>query len=133
MPAKGTRKSAPLRHRLSTNVDGKLQQAFLSRASSAGMSDAQYLRQLIESDASVGGAAKLIRRRNQKRLQLDGLAHEVNLVGVQLRKLGVNVNQLAKQANAGMVPISRQEAVSMMTELQQLMSLTRAALERALA
>jgi hypothetical protein len=55
------------------------------------------------------------------------------MVGVHLRKVGVNINQLAKQANAGMVPISRQEAVNMMTELQLIMTLARAALERSLA
>jgi hypothetical protein len=133
MPAKGTRKTAPLRHRLSTNVDAKLQQTFLSRAAAAGMSDAHYLRHLIEADAGINAATPLIRRRNLKRQQLDTLAHEVNMVGVQLRKVGVNLNQLAKQANAGMVPISRQEAVTVMTELQLIMTLARAALERSLA
>lgn len=132
MPAKDTRKANPLEHRLSTNVDEALHAAFLERAKAAGLSDASYLRHLIAVDAGAASAADL-KRRNLKRVSLDNLAHEVNQVGLHIRKVGVNVNQLAKQANSGMVPISRDEAVHMMSELQLAMSRAIAVMERSLA
>lgn len=133
MPARGTRKSNPLTHRLSTNVDGKLLSAFHARAVATNMSDAQYLRHLIETDTAVTQQTPMLRRRSQQRMQLDGLAHEVNRLGIDVRKVGVNINQLAKQANTGLVPISRGEAVTMMSELQLVMNRAVAALERVLA
>lgn len=133
MPAKDTRKDNPLERRVSTNLDEGLHQAFLERAKSAGMSDARYLRHLIETDVGAASTRSEPRRRSMQRMQLDSLAHEVNEVGLHIRKVGVNVNQLAKQANAGMVPVTRDEAVHMMTELELAMSRAVAVLERALA
>lgn len=133
MPARGTRKASPLAHRISTNVDSKLHQAFLARASSTSMSDARYLRHLIEQDVGVASATPSVRRRTLQRQQMDALAHEVNMLGVQLRKVGTNVNQLAKQANQGMAPVSRREIVDLMTDLNLTMNLAQAVLEKALA
>jgi hypothetical protein len=131
MPAKDTRKANPLEHRLSTNVDDALHAAFLKRAEAVGLSDASYLRHLIALDVGAASAEDL-KRRNLKRVGMDNLAHEVNQVGLHIRKVGVNVNQLAKQANAGMVPISRDEAVRMISELELAMSRAIAVMERAL-
>jgi hypothetical protein len=52
---------------------------------------------------------------------------------MQIKKLGTNINQLARQANAGMVPISRAEVIYMLNQHQVVMSKAIAALERALA
>lgn len=133
MPAKATRKLYPLANRLSTNVDQKVLEAFREKAVAAGLSDARYLRQLIEADVGSAVAAPALKRRQMQQMHSDALAHEINQVGLLLRKVGVNVNQLAKQANAGMVPITRTEAVHMMTEIELAMSRALAALERVLA
>lgn len=133
MPAKATFKVNPLENRLSTNVDQTLLSSFREKAVAAGLSDARYLRQLIEADAGAGVSTPTLKRRQLQQAQADALAHEINQVGLQLRKVGVNVNQLAKQANAGLVPISRTEAIHMMTEIELALSRTLAALERVLA
>ena len=133
MPAKAMRNVDPLINRLSTNVDRELLQAFRQRALLAGQTDARYLRHLIAEDAGKAVATPPLKRRQMQRVQLDALAHEVNQLGLQFRKIGVNVNQLAKQANAGMVPVTRAEAVRAMTQLDLAMSQALAVLERALA
>jgi hypothetical protein len=133
MPAKATRKSNPLNLRISTNVDLKLRKAFLDRAAGAGMSDARYLRYLIEADAGLASPTKSIKRRTEGRVAQDNLAHEVHQVGLHIRKVGTNVNQLSKQANTGMVPITRAEAVQMMQQLQLAMGRALSVLERVLA
>lgn len=133
MPAKETRKANPLANRLSTNVDQKVFKAFRDKAVAAGMTDARYLRQLIEADAGLASAMPAMKRRQMQRMQFDALAHEINQVGLHARKIGVNVNQLAKQANTGMVPLTRAEMVHMMTEMELLASRALAALERVLA
>ncbi len=97
------------------------------------MSDARYLRHLIEKDIGVASPTEKLKRRTESRVARDNLAHEVNVLGLHFRKLGTNVNQLAKQANTGMVPISREEAIYMMNQIQLGMSQALAVLERALA
>lgn len=134
MPAKATRKANPLTCRVSTNLDQKLMQSFRIQAEVSGLSDAMYLRRLVENDVGVvRQATPALKRAQLQRAQKDALAHEINLAGLHIRKLGVNVNQLAKQANTGLVPISRAEAVHMMTQIELAMSQTLAALERTLA
>lgn len=98
MPAASYRKRDPLNRRVSTNLDGKLRAAFLARASAAGMSDARYLRHLIEQDAGVASPTEKLRRRTESRIARDNLAHEVNVLGLHFRKIGTNINQMVKQA-----------------------------------
>ena len=47
---------------------------------------------------------------------------EVHQLAMQIKKLGTNLNQLAKQANTGMVPISREEILYILNQHQLLMS-----------
>lgn len=64
----------------------------ISRARSAGMSDAAFLRvSALRGDA--GGAEQVAALRS--------VAREVSLVNVQLHRVGNNLNQLATRANTG--------------------------------
>lgn len=132
MPAASYRKSNPLNRRVSTNLDGKLHAALVARAEAVRMSDARYLRHLVEKDLGVASPTEKLKRRTEARIAQDKLAHEVNVLGLHFRKIGTNINQLAKQANSGMVPISREEALYMMNQIQLGMSQALAVLERAL-
>lgn len=133
MPAASFRKVNPLNRRVSSNLDAKLYATFVARAASAGMSDASYLRHLIEKDAGEVSPTKQLKRRTESRIARDNLAHEVNALGLQFKKVGTNINQLAKHANQGLVAVTREEAVYMMNQLQLAMSKALSVLERALA
>jgi hypothetical protein len=61
------------------------------------------------------------------------LAHEIAMVAFQIKKAGTNLNQLAKQANNGLVPITRSEVLYFMNTHQRVLTLTTAALEKVLA
>ena len=58
---------------------------------------------------------------------------ELHELAMQIKKLGTNVNQLAKQANQGMVPIERREITYMLNQHQLVMSNAIAAIEKSLA
>lgn len=54
----------------------------------------------------------------EKTRQLDELIHVINALHVQLRKIGGNLNQIAHQANAGRVPVSRDEILTVFRSVQ---------------
>lgn len=61
------------------------------------------------------------------------LAHEIAMIAFQLKKVGTNLNQLAKQANTAMVPITREEILYFMNTHQRILTMASAALEKVLA
>ena len=63
----------------------------------------------------------------------DELAHGVSMIAFQLKKLGTNLNQLAKQANTGLVPISDAELLYFKNYHQRVLTLASHALEKVLA
>ncbi len=68
-------------------------------------------------------------KRKPGREQRD-LVHQLSHLSFQLKKFGTNVNQLAHQANAGMVPISRPEVEYVLNHHQILLSRIIAAVEK---
>ena len=96
-------------------------------AKACGMTQAKFIRALVLSGRG-DTTHKPKRKRNR---DADKLADEIHLLAMQVKKLGTNVNQMAKQANAGMVAIGRAEVQYLLNQHQQLMSLAIAYLERA--
>lgn len=94
------------------------------------MTQARYLRSLILHEVLSEPKPRTAARNVLAR---DLLAHEVNNLGLQVRRLGVNINQMSKQANTSMVPLERSEVIYMLNQLQLLTSAARGALERVLA
>ena len=98
-----------------------------AEAEARGMRKATFMRQAIE--VAVGEAKAMPRRK--RTIVDDKLIHQLHAVAVQLKKLGTNVNQLAKQANQGMVPITPAEAQYMKNQHQLVLSAAIAFIEKA--
>lgn len=62
----------------------------------------------------------------------NALAHEISMIAFQLKKIGTNLNQMSKQANTGLVPITRNELVYFMNMHQRVLTLSVASLEKVL-
>lgn len=102
MPPKGFVKPEPVDRRLKVGLSASDYDAVSQRAAAAGMTTAAYVRQLVAFD--LGQTAAPPRARSDQ-AQLALLA-EVHLLAMQVKKIGVNVNQMARQANTGMVPLT---------------------------
>lgn len=61
------------------------------------------------------------------------LAHEISMIAFQLKKIGNNLNQMAKQANTGLVPITEREIYYFLNMHQRILTMSSAALEKVLA
>jgi len=122
MPPRGFQKPEPLDQRLKVNLTAAEYMAVASRADAAGMTISAYVRQLVAID--LGHAAKAPKRRADRHT-LELLA-EVHMLAMQVKRIGVNVNQMARQANTGMVPLTS-------SELRVMQSQIAAAMERAVA
>jgi hypothetical protein len=61
------------------------------------------------------------------------LAHEISMIAFQLKKIGNNLNQMAKQANTGLVPITEREIYYFLNMHQRVLTMSSAALEKVLA
>lgn len=92
------------------------------------MTEASYIHQAV-----LACWGKEPKPRPQKNADKYKLAATLQHVAFQVKKLGVNVNQLAKQANNGMVPVTRAEVHYLLNQHQMLMSRAIAAIERVLA
>ncbi|MFD0986154.1 plasmid mobilization relaxosome protein MobC [Methyloligella solikamskensis] len=107
-------------------------EALARQADATGQTVAGYIRGTVlatlEETAEKGGRARSARQ-HAAMLQLA----EIHALAMQIKKLGTNINQLARQSNAGMVPITRAEVIYMLNQHQVVMSKAIAALERALA
>lgn len=54
----------------------------------------------------------------EKTLKFEALITQLNAAHVQLARVGTNLNQIARQANTGLVPISRNEILAVLTSVQ---------------
>ena len=105
MSAQRPPKAKVINRRKKVSVPPDLDRKIKRRAEDCRMAESKWMRGVLE--VAVGDAVKLPARKRVK--DADRLAHDINQVGVQLKRLGTNVNQLAKQANAGMVAVTRAE------------------------
>jgi hypothetical protein len=126
MPAKGSRKPDRLSRRKKVQVSCALEAAIRERAVAAGMSEARWMRLVLEAAVGLGdGPTKRAVPLNAR------LLAAFNDCWVQLRKLGTNVNQLAHQANTGMVPLTRAETVYVTNHHQLVLAKLEALIEGA--
>lgn len=130
MPARGHRKTDQLDAVLKIRVTKDQRSQVDALAEACGVTSSRLVRDLI--DQALAGAATIKppkpERNREKMLQ----AVDIHELAMQVKKLGTNVNQLARQANAGVVPISRAEVQYVLNQHQMLMSRAIAAVEKAL-
>lgn len=129
MPAANTKKSEPLSERVKVQLTVAQREALVRQAEAAGTTLAAYIRQCALASIPAQQPAK---RPAVKRHRSQDLAFaELHEIAMQVRKVGTNVNQLAHQANIGVVPITRNEVVYVLERIQVVLSETIAAVERA--
>lgn len=96
-------------------TDGELA-AFKALCAAHATTEAQMVRTLVM--AAVAGQ-KPPAPPPEKTRQMDDLIHHINALHIQLRKIGTNLNQVARQANTGLVPVSRNEILAVFHSVQQ--------------
>ena len=106
------------RQRSKVSLSPALKLKIASEAKACGMPKAKFMRQVLE--AAVGDKKAMPRRKRVN--DAEPLAHAINNMAIQVKRLGTNVNQLAKQANAGMVAVTRAEVQYVLNQHQQLLS-----------
>lgn len=127
MPSKGFVKPEKLcRRRQVAMTDAELDRLKAS-SREAGLTQAKYMRQAL---IACWGQD---RPKPKRATDTQNLAHELGLLSFQVKKLGTNVNQLAKQANQGAVPLHRSEVQYLLNQHQILFSQAIAAVEKMLA
>lgn len=77
--------------------------------------EAQMIRTLVSAAAQKVAPPS---PQPEKVRQAEDLIHLINGLHVQLRKIGTNLNQIAHQANAGRVPVSRDEILAVFRSVQ---------------
>jgi hypothetical protein len=97
-------------------------------AADCGMPQAKYLRGAV---LALWGAGKPPKKRPSR--VDDETIRLLSAIAFQLGKLGTNVNQIAKQANTGLVPVSRAEVQYVLNQHQLATSKLTAAVEKILA
>lgn len=127
MPARGHLKTDPVDHRIRVQLTAALAARLAELAANAGVSQSEYMRNLLDSAAT---GAPLLKQKRQSGTMLQLV--EIHELAMQVKKLGTNINQLARQANAGMVPLTRREVEAMLARHEQLMLLAIAFVEKAL-
>jgi hypothetical protein len=110
--------------RLKTTFTPKEKQRIASFAAAHGMTRAEFMRHVVL--AATGQQPRPPRKRQRDR---DALLHTLSVLATQIKKLGTNINQLAHQANAGMVPVTRAEADHMLEAHAVLMKHAKTAVE----
>lgn len=130
MPSHGDTRREPLTVRVKVQFTAAQAQSIDARADALGMTIAGYLRTLALAD--LGQAEPTSRHRARMHENLTRIA-ELHALAMQVKRLGVNVNQLAHQANVGLVQVTRAEVIYMLNQHQLLMSDAHAAIERMLA
>lgn len=96
-------------------TDGELKD-FKALCAAHGSTEAQMVRTLVMSAVAKQQPPT---PKPEKSRQVDQLIAGINALHVQLRKVGTNLNQIAHQANGGMVPVSRNEILSVFHTVQQ--------------
>jgi hypothetical protein len=128
MPARGHQKSDPVDHRIRVQLTAVQASRLAELADVAGVSQSEFMRSLLDSATGAAVKAPKPRRESGTMLQLV----EIHELAMQVKKLGTNVNQLAKQANAGLVPLRRDEIQQMLAQHEELMVRAIALVEKAL-
>lgn len=90
----------------------------------SGRTLSRFMREAVLAAAGEGVKPKMMKGRNSQEL-----LHALHVLATQIKKHGTNVNQLAHQANAGMVPVRRTEIEYMLNMEQTLLSKAIAAVE----
>jgi len=130
MPARGHRKSDQLDAVLKIRLSRAQRRQVDALAEVCGVTSSALVRDLFDQALAGAGAIKPPKpARNHESLLR---AAEVHQLAMQVKKLGTNINQLARQANAGMVPLSRAEVQYMLNQHQLLISRAIAYVEKAL-
>lgn len=99
-----------------------------SNAAACGMTKARYIHDVVVASWTSAPPPRPKRGTDKSKL-----VAELNVLAWQIGKLGTNVNQLAKQANTGMVQVSRAEIQYLLNQQQVLMSKVSGAVEAVLA
>ncbi len=131
MPAKGFQKPEPLDCRIKVQLTNGQQQKLAKLADEARVSQSEYMRSLLDSvEGSVPVAKPPPPKRPPPFAQQQLM--EIHELAMQVRKVGVSINQLARQANTGMVAIRRSEVEAMLAMHEELMLKAIAHVEKAL-
>jgi hypothetical protein len=128
MPARGHLKSDPVDHRIRVQLTAAQAERLAQLADAAGISQSEYMRSLL--DSAAGGSANPPKPKRQSGTMLQLV--EIHELAMQVKKLGTNVNQLARQANTAMVPLTRREVEQMLAHHEQLLLRAIALVERML-
>ena len=113
MPAKGHVKSGKLRQK-KVGVSDSLDAAIVRAAEECGMTESRFMRHVLMQ--AVGQVPNL--PRPKKNRVDDKLFHHANLLHTHLVKIGVNVNQVARQVNTWMVPLQPEVAQRMVRRVE---------------
>lgn len=100
----------------------------VKEAKAAGLLQQDYMRQSV-----VAAMTNATPPKRKAVVSKNELAHEISMIAFQLKKIGTNINQLSKQANTGLVPITRSEILYFMNMHQRVLTLSVASLEKVLA
>ena len=126
MPVKGFQKPAPLDRRVKVQFTVEQLAQVDERAAACGVPTARYLRELALHDAGLQQKPPKPSSTRDAMLQLA----EIHQLAMQVKKLGVNFNQLARQANTGMVPLTRNEIVYFSNQHQLMLARIAAVFEK---
>lgn len=129
MPARGHRKKDRLDTTLRVRLTQQQHADVHALAEFCGVTASDLMRDLLDQALAGAGTIRPPKPARNRQKQLRGV--EIHELAMQVRKLGTNVNQLARQANTGMVPVSRAELQYMLNQHQLLMSRAIAAIEKA--
>jgi len=130
MPSHGFKKDDPLDERLKVQFSAAHTALIRQAADMVGMTVSAYIRGIVLAHLEeIPDAPKPSKARHHAAMLELAQLHEL---AMQIKKLGTNVNQLAKQANQGMVPIERREIAYMLNQHQLVMSSAVAAIEKSL-
>ncbi|MDX2264114.1 MAG: plasmid mobilization relaxosome protein MobC [Hyphomicrobiales bacterium] len=119
MPAPGHRKPDSLCRRIRVQLSDVEQRRLAAAAKDAGVSQSAYVRALIAS--ATTGAKHPTPPRSKRTAEKLEIA-EVHQLAMQVKRLGTNVNQMAKQANEGLVPLRRAEVEDILKRHERLLT-----------
>jgi DNA-binding MarR family transcriptional regulator len=128
MPAKGYQKPDPVDRRIRVQLTDAQAEKLASLADEAAVSQSEYMRSLLDSAGDGVLKEPKPRRASPAMLKLV----EIHELAMQVKKLGTNINQLARQANTGMVPISRAEVQDMLARHEAVLTAAIALIEKSL-
>ncbi len=123
MGSKATAASKRLSVRVKFNLTAEEADRLVAEAKASGLGKAKYVRRTMTKVWQMTPPPKPPRKADTEALE-----RLANAVG-HLKKVGSNVNQLAHQANTGMVPVQRAEIIYAFNQIQVVLSQLAAAAE----